>query len=384
MPDIGTTARSPPRTPPHKRAPKPKPPNPIESAIRTWFATLPSPLLASLPFTLSTLLASSPKRWVVYPPLVLLPSGSFHSPNWSSLTPHLSTLWPLILAQISTREGKGALTHLAINAGIPLNTPDDGEAENILRSPSGLIFLHGDFGPEIEKGREPSARDFQEAFWVSSKQNGIVQVWAPRYTMFSRGNVTEKARLLGFRDYAQVMTAVDLYAGIGYFVFSYVAIGTRRVLGWELNPWSVEGLRRGAAANGWEVKVVRPGEEWDGVGHERIVVFLEDNRNAEKRVEGVKALGSIRHINCGLLPTSEASWKMALRILNADGWLHLHENVGAKDVVKRGNEIKEVLRTELEREKAGRELKIEHIETVKSFAPGVFHIVYDVYVSTKT
>ena len=38
----------------------------------------------------------------------------------------------------------------------------------------------------------------------------------------------------------------DLYAGIGYFAFSYAKAGVGKVLCWEINPWSVDGLRRGA------------------------------------------------------------------------------------------------------------------------------------------
>src|SRR5690606_6675835 len=83
--------------------------------------------------------------------------------------------------------------------------------------------------------------------------------------------------------------AVDLYAGIGYFAFSYARLGLR-VLCWEVNPWSVEGLRRGAEANGFGVRVMMPPspppneeEEDDSLGidlttaQERIIVFLEDN-----------------------------------------------------------------------------------------------------------
>ncbi|KAK6858721.1 S-adenosyl-L-methionine-dependent methyltransferase [Apiospora arundinis] len=82
--------------------------------------------------------------------------------------------------------------------------------------------------------------------------------------MFRRGNIKEKARVLSFHEptdpslHHRAMSlgelcnkwAVDMYAGIGYFVFSYAELGMR-VLCWELNPWSVEGLRRGALANGW-------------------------------------------------------------------------------------------------------------------------------------
>lgn len=311
------------------------------------------------------------------------------------------TFFTQILQSVSKKEGK-KLTHLAINAGIPFHEKEKGrdnedgrEEENILRSPSGLLMLHGDFGPDFI-GDEPTEKDFEEAFWVSTKQNGIEQVWAPRWTMFSRGNVKEKARVLGFHDPSSTSeggkreigkeerrnwTAVDLYAGIGYFVFSYVGMGVGRIVGWELNGWSVEGLRRGAVANGWKIRVVRKGEVVEEVGNERIVVFLESNVEAERRLEIIKGLGTVKHVNCGFLPTSEPTWKAALNILGEDGWLHLHENVGIADVERRKGEIAGMFGSWLKEQADERKVTVEHVEFVKTFAPDVWHCVFDVYIS---
>ena len=426
------------------RNPRPKPINPIEIAIRSWLEALPRELLDGVDSYLETLLSRAPKRWVVYAPMVLLPPGSFGEAWWEAVgseqvaSRYPDRLWSLLLESIGKREGKGPLTHLAVNSGIPLqNPPDQGPGsqglgmlaneencramfdmpsqkildqgsnldggrllnreQNVLRTPSGLIMLHGDFGPSLSLETVPTEKDFEEAFWVSTKQNGITQVWAPRYTMFSRGNVKEKARILDFHrsDQSQESrrlakekmandSAVDLYAGIGYFVFSYVKMGLRRVVGWELNPWSVEGLRRGAIANGWSVKIVRSSEVLDFLdGH--IVVVLEDNRNAAKRLQGPwrYKLGAIRHINCGLLPSSQDSWEMALEILDGNGWLHLHENVGVKDVQARTAEIEELLVRWLKKTRDDRDqrsAKVEHVEYVKTFAPDIWHCVFDVYV----
>lgn len=392
-----------------KRPLKPKAVNPIEKAVRNWLQTLPESLSAQIQGQFPSLVADTPRRWVVYPPMVLIPSGSFAGETWTGKW--LSTvgkrswekLWREILDCIGEKEGKGTLTHLAVNAGIPLNKnkategKETSEEENILRSPSGLLMLYGDFGPAIGPSYQPTERDFNEAFWVSTKQNGIVQVWAPRHTMFSRGNVKEKARLLEFHSLATIANfesrvvgreqlgkemAVDLYAGIGYFVFSYTKLGIGKVAGWELNPWSVEGLRRGAAANGWSVKVVRPGDEFVS-GDEQIVVFLEDNARAEERLNGIdwKGFGKVRHINCGLLPTSEGSWEMTLRILKGDGWLHLHQNVGVSDITKRTVEIEEIIRGWITQAKEEQSATVEHVEKVKTFAPGVWHCVFDVYIN---
>lgn len=417
---------------------KQKPPNPISAAIQEWFEHSREELTAlNSPAALETLLAQAPKRWVIYEPMVLLPSGSFTSPAWratvTAASPQCSDfLWRTILRNIGAKSAEKA-THLAVNDGIPLTTATTAAAEeedqpaaavdaNILRSPIGLRTLHGDFGPSSTHSPRgcPTQADFEQAFWVSTKQNGIVQTWAPRWTMFSRGNVKEKTRLLGFhspnhRGPSTAATdqqeeeeelahrarrpppgswAVDLYGGIGYFVFSYAKLGMR-VLCWELNPWSVEGLRRGARANGWVVRVVkgeeelqRPTREVVGEGYE-IVVFLEDNAEAARRVRDLRACDDagwavpVVHVNCGLLPRSDDSWEAAREILgnDGDGWLHLHENVGVKDIESRRAEIQSLFDGWDRRDGGHCAAKVEHVELVKTFAPDVWHCVFDVYIT---
>ncbi|KUI58640.1 tRNA wybutosine-synthesizing protein 2 [Cytospora mali] len=397
--------------------------NPISSSVTEWFNHNLSKLSA-LEAASDFLVAEAPKRWVVYEPMVLLPSGSFASPAWRETLAAVSQdcrdgLWSTILRRIgeTTRE---KTSHLAVNDGIPLTVAAHSdtqnlsgeEEENILRSPIGLRILHGDFGPPGTKNRTVSDEDFVEALWVSTKQNGIHQTWAPRWTMFSRGNVKEKARLLTFheppkspqQDEAQSQLshrarpraalrktwAVDLYGGIGYFVFSYAKLGMR-VLCWELNPWSVEGLRRGARANGWSVKVIkdedlmRPTPELVSE-EDKIVVFLENNQEAVRRVRELRGHGldlQVSHVNCGLLPRSADSWEASREILgeDGDGWLHLHENVGVEDIEPRKGEIQNLFDKWNKRGGGGRSAKVEHAELVKTFAPDVWHCVFDVYIT---
>ncbi|ROW04137.1 hypothetical protein VSDG_01181 [Cytospora chrysosperma] len=401
---------------------KPKPENSISSAVRDWFIHNHTEL-STLGATVDNLVTEAPKRWVIYEPVILLPSGSFTSRTWMEILAAVSRecrdhLWSNILREIG-RGTRERTAYLAVNDGIPLtvtthsdNTKDapGQEEENILRSPTGLRILHGDFGPAQTEGQTVSSKDFAQALWASTTQNRIHQTWAPRWTMFSRGNVKEKARLLAFHepprplpDGAQselshrVRTraalsktwAVDLYAGIGYFVFCYVKLGMR-VLCWEINPWSVEGLRRGARANGWSVKVIkdedlaRPTAELVS-GEDAIVVFLENNQEAARRVRELRAHDldlKVLHVNCGLLPKSNDSWEPAREILgeDTDGWLHLHENVGVENIEPRKGEIQALFDAWTDGGGDGRLAKVEHVELVKTFAPGVWHCVFDVYI----
>lgn len=388
------------------------------------------------------------------------------------------------------------MTHLAVNDPIPplvfrgAEEGDDGKEEeeegdfnNVLRSPTNLTPLYG-IGVKFDE------------LWVSTRQNALTQVWAPLYTMFSRGNVKEKARVLGFKGprvaacgrvkrggggsrkddkkpgkvlrdagpqggeqkakaQARGNTAplpsppppfistqktdirreyaVDLYAGIGYFAFSYAELGYR-VLCWELNPYSVEGLRRGALANNFSVRVVSSPEELskpagelglssNGEGGEQIVVFLEDNKEAARRVREM-GIGKVRHVNAGFLPTSQGVWRDGFEIVRAglirergnaevevengaegvgqgtrngteeeaeeeeeeeeeaeEAWLHLHENVGVEDIENRRKEVEGMFKA-WAGETGVVETGVEHVELVKTYAPGVWHVVFDVLVRT--
>jgi tRNA wybutosine-synthesizing protein 2 len=83
-----------------------------------------------------------------------------------------------------------------------------------------------------------------------------------------------------------------------------------------------------------------------------------------------------------LLPTSEGSWETALGLVSGEGWLHLHENVGVHDVEARRGEIEDIFRGWLREANDERRVTVEHVEFVKTFAPGVWHCVFDVCVTS--
>jgi len=232
--------------------------NPFTKAVREHLSSFPSEILSTIGTTIDVLIEKLPTTYSLYSPMLLLPAHVFNAPEWQKFFSQTSnekqkSLYQAIASAMN-------VTHIAINASIPLLSKDkeNPHSENILRSPANLTPLYGDFGP-ICTTPTPTAENFSSAFWVSAKQNGITQFWAPRYTMFSRGNVTEKARLLRLPSVTESVeqeggcAAVDLYSGIGYFSFSYSKAGVSKVLCFELNPWSVEGFRRGAEVNGWGI-----------------------------------------------------------------------------------------------------------------------------------
>jgi tRNA wybutosine-synthesizing protein 2 len=400
--------------------------NSLLKGLKIGLEQLPQDLLLSLDLTLALLLSSFPSTYTLYTPMLLLPPNALTSPPWTTLLAShspTSSLLQSVWKQLA--EAVGA-THVAINAGIPLQhahthattTPEP--SENILRSPTNLTPLYGVFGPPPTSRTlaQPTAEDFTSGFWVSHIQNGIHQIWAPLYTMFSRGNIREKTRLLNLPTVksASSSTAVDLYAGIGYFAFPYKRAGMHKLLCWELNPWSIEGFRRGALKNKWSMQVFpssalpTTAEEWSAFPQQvqdvDFLVFQQSNEYALAIIAALHPQGSgfglplpnvvsvkipsIRHVNCGFLPSSKLSWATAGKILDCEigGWIHAHENVGVNDIDTRKAEVVDEMqryidRWEAERGSCGtyrRRVSCEHVERVKTYAPGVLHVVFDVRV----
>lgn len=395
--------------------------NPLQKGIGEFIKTNISYLLDQHDLSLEALVSSLPKRYTIYEPMLLLPLNAFtHPPAWGSLYECLSKdQRQTLYSYIANSFARFGVTHIAMNAPIVLT--DSQGHENKMRSPVGLVPLYGDFGPVVsgdDEDAQPSEDDHERAFWVRTVQNhGIVQVWAPLYTMFSRGNITEKARILGHAstfegldeaslggELADDVAVVDMYAGIGYFVFSYLKRGVKRVWGWEINGWSVEGLRRGCVKNGWGCRVIKvqnDGQMSISISDlveslcdaDRVVIFHGDNGFAPGIMNGIRIAmendrrcwASIRHVNLGLLPSSNASWDNACKIVdkNKGGWVHVHENVDVQRIQEKAAEIKTAMGSYWAgsaSQKADWKHRVEcrHVEQVKTYAPGVMHCVYDI------
>jgi len=182
---------------------------------------------------------------------------------------------------------------------------------------------------------------------------------------------------------------VDLYVGIGYFAFSYAKAGVRKVLGWDLNGWSCEGLQRAAKANKWKSAFVTGDEQvlMEAVEDDevRLMVFNESNEHAAQRIRKVKAhLPPVRHVNCGLLPTSKGSWDIAVQVLDPimGGWIHVHENFAVAEIDEKAEEVRQEMELLLAKHRPAdkRKPEVEHINRLKSYAPGVMHCVLDIRV----
>ncbi|KAK9450907.1 S-adenosyl-L-methionine-dependent methyltransferase [Limtongia smithiae] len=331
-----------------------------------------------------SLVSSIPQRYYVYKPLLLVATGEFLSvPEWTNIFEDAN----FQAAFFSHLAERLRVTHIAVNA------PIQGAMSNEMRKPTGLVCLHGAFGHEITTRtiNAPQLSDFSSELWATTRQNGIFQTWAPRYTMFSRGNIKEKTRVLSF-PHVSGKTIVDLYAGIGYFTFSYMAAGAKLVLCWEINPWSIEGLIRGARGNKWTVKLVRHDEEWvpDDNAAQAIVLFWESNVYASERIRKATAEAMLEfdlsHINLGFLPSSENSWPVAIDLVHmsctSNVMLHIHENIADTAMEEFSKDTTSSLSDSSSRSEKQYHVSCQHIEKIKTYAPGVVHVCGDFEVST--
>jgi len=411
--------------------------NPLRHTLQSTLRDLQHSLLDPLNLDPSSLLSCFPDSYTVYHPMLLLSHTTFSSPPWQTLlsahspdSPTLQPLWKNLAKAVNA-------THIAINSPIPpqtqpctssskspsstTTTTAKHKDNNILRIPLNLTPLFGNFGPTPTPRSlsTPTASDFAQAFWVHTTQHGIHQTWAPLYTMFSRGNIMEKARVaaLAKEDVLSSSSssspssssssvaeaaAADFYAGIGYFAFSYRKAGVKPVVCWELNPWSVEGLRRGARLNRWTVHVCSGDDDEAGETQSRadlasgktadldFIVFPMSNASALAVLPRLREVGArIRRVNLGLLPSSEESWGTAVRVLLRSRhasccWIHAHENVAVGDIERRAGEVELEFQKLVELWGGEREsaqmARVQHVERVKMYAPGVAHCVFDVYI----
>lgn len=440
--------------------------------------------------TRALMVLSISTKYSVYPPLVLFNYGMFGAKGsaganawhtyleeparsarfFQTLLERFFNQRTAVKKRTNEINGGAALTHVAENWPIP-------DKADILRLPSRILQLYPAPLTSLSENdnnntstENHSCGNDMEELWCTVTQNGIKQTWAPKHTMFSRGNIKEKARVLQLASMPAVGTeagtdnsesrtmAVDLYAGIGYFTFSYAASRrVRTVLCWELNPWSIKGLIRGTILNKWHpISVQHLNSADEALDRElreleqyfvfaaadtsksqaakenvtpatlkkskkqrdcsdvNIIIFAEDNIHAFDRVqtilgqnkplEGVDDDGDmlassecrepkkrplISHINMGLLPHAHLAYPVAIQIALLSGLpsvaLHVHENVAVTDFdawITRTTAALQRLVDQDEystsvNEKHKIQIDFTHLEKIKTYAPGVWHVCGD-------
>lgn len=198
---------------------------------------------------------------------------------------------------------------------------------------------------------------------ASTKINGLQYIWYPMHSMFCPGNVSEKLRV-SRQLKCSGETVLDLFAGIGYWTIPILAHGgARHVYAVDLNPASLAALEQNLRLN--------------GISSDRCTIIQGDNRLVEAVWRGL-----CDRVVLGLIPTARDSWKVAMEALRLDrgGWLHVHENVEMGQEEQFQEDLLDFIR---KFSPAAFHPSIMHRERVKSYAPRIYHWVFDVKIEAK-
>lgn len=169
-------------------------------------------------------------------------------------------------------------------------------------------------------------------------------------TMFSSGNEEERIRMASTRCDGE--TVIDMFAGIGYFSIPLAVYQKpREVVACEVNPTAFRYLTENVALNKVG-DVVRP--------------VLGDNRD-------LKGESVADRVLMGYVKTTHEFLPTAIRLLRSGGVIHYHETCPNELLPERPvRRIRDAV--------PGGKVEVLRSKEIKSYAPGVSHVVVDVRV----
>lgn len=219
--------------------------------------------------------------------------------------------------------------------------------------------------------------------WVEKKDVGIRYTFDVTRSMYSKGNIGEKQRVVQFDCTDEIV--VDLFAGIGYWSLIFARhTGAKLVHACDWNPAAIEALKRNVKLN----KVA-----------DKVVIHEGDCRLQAPS-------GVAQRVYLGLIPSSLEFIPTACRALDLTGArklarLHVHGNV---DSGKSDPAVDSRARVEGARQRYASlvvdkvtealvglghspdsfTVDIEQIAFLKNYAPHVAHLCFDVRVCANT
>ena len=188
------------------------------------------------------------------------------------------------------------------------------------------------------------------------KENGVKFKFDPAKIMFSSGNMDERKRMSEIVNPGEIV--VDLFAGIGYFSLPIaVHAHPKKVFSCELNPISFSYLKENIVLNNVS-NVITP--------------LVGDNRNVAPSNVADRVLMGYFGDTYKYLPVAFQS------LYFQTGIIHFHDTFPDADVPE--TPLSLIKKTA---KKFHRTVKLQHMQHVKSFAPGISHYVLDVCIEEK-
>jgi tRNA wybutosine-synthesizing protein 2 len=179
------------------------------------------------------------------------------------------------------------------------------------------------------------------------RENGILYKLDASKVMFSSGNVDERMRMATVACDGE--TVVDMFAGIGYFTLPLaVHQRPRRVISCELNEVAYGYLVENVALNKVEG---------------RVEPILGDNRD-------LPGEGFADRVVMGYVKTTHEFLQTAFRLLKSGGAIHYHETCPNDLLPDRPVQ-------RLRAAARGDKVEVLRFREVKSYSPGVSHVVVD-------
>ena len=185
-------------------------------------------------------------------------------------------------------------------------------------------------------------------------ENEIRYKLDPQKIMFSSGNMTERKRMATISGPSE--TVVDLFAGIGYFTLPMAVYSKPiKIFSCEINPVAYQYLCTNVVLN-HVTAIVQP--------------LFGDNRMIAPKECADRVI-------LGYLEESEVFLPTALNCLRTrEGILHYHTTAPVEHISSRPFE-----EVETAAKNVNRSVTLLKVTDVKSYAPGIHHVVLDVRIS---
>jgi tRNA wybutosine-synthesizing protein 2 len=174
--------------------------------------------------------------------------------------------------------------------------------------------------------------------------------------MWSQGNKEERVRITTLVKHNE--TIVDMFAGIGYFsIFIAKYSNPKKIYAIDINPEAIEYLRKNTWLNEIESK---------------IEILQGDCRKFANLLEN-----TANRIIMGYLFETEKFLPYALKIAKNNCVIHFHRTVKIEEIEKIKQKIIKIGKKNKCR------IKISKVIKVKSYAPKVLHVVFDLKVKKR-